>query len=465
MTAAAGRDFCVLAVVTAGTAWPLLGLMDNSRRGFIRFPSIQGCLMTLAPKFRSVFAFSAALLVGFLSSLPTTLQAEDWPGFRGPRGDGTSADTQVPTTWSASENVTWKVKLPGAGFSSPIVVGKRVLVTAYSGRDDNVQRHLLCYDRATGKQLWKQSVAGVADGGEGSFYHHGQASHTPVSDGKNVYVMFGSSGVRAYDLSGKELWTKKVGNERAARFGTSSSPILYKNLLIVTAGAESESIRGFDSKTGKEVWKTEAGSLSGTYSTPQIVTNPAGKDELVLSVTGETWSMNPLTGKLNWYATTKVDTAACPTIVSKDGVVYVIGGRSGGRAAIRTGGTDDVTDSHVVWSEFGGSYVPSPILHDGKLFWINDSGLATCVDAKTGKQLARKRLGGRYYASMVLIGDKFYAVSRFGGTKVLKATPEFETIATNTLGDESDFSGSPAVSNGQLFLRSVEYLYCIGKAR
>jgi len=398
------------------------------------------------------------LLAGFSNS---DLHAADWARFRGPQGDGVSNDDGLATTWSETQNVKWKLKLPGAGFSSPIVVGKHVIVTAYSGSGSQVKRHVVCIERATGNVVWTKSVDGVSDGGEPGFAYHGQASHTPVSDGERVYVMFGSSGVFAFDLAGNQLWHQKLGNERASRFGTASSPILYNEQLIVTAGAESEKIFAFNTKTGEEVWKTEAGALSGSYSTPMIVTNAQGDDELLLSVTQELSSVNPKTGKLNWYAETKVDTAACCSLVADEDVVYVIGGRSGGRTAIRVGGKDDITDTNVLWSESGGSYVPSPVLHQGKLFWINDRGIAYCIDAKTGAELGRKRIGGKFYASIVLNNDRLYAVSRFDGTYVLKATPEFEQIALNKLSDDSDFSASPAVSDGQLFIRSDEFLYCI----
>ncbi len=173
------------------------------------------------------------------------------------------------------------------------------------------------------------------------------------------------------------------------------------------------------------------------------------------------WSLNPDTGKLKWYAETKVDMNAVPSPIAQDGICYVVGGRGGGRAAIRLGGDDDVTESNVLWSTAGGSYVPSPVLHNGHLYWINDSGIAYCVDAKTGDEVAKERLGGRFYASVVLIEDKLYAVSRFDGTYILEATPELTQVAHNRLSDKSDFSGSPAVSDGQLILRSDKYLYCI----
>ena len=181
----------------------------------------------------------------------------------------------------------------------------------------------------------------------------------------------------------------------------------------------------------------------------------------MISVPYEVWGMNPDNGKLRWYAETKVDTNSCPAVVSQNGIVYVIGGRSGGRAAIRTGGKGDVTESNVLWSTGGGSYVPSPVLHKGNLYWVNDRGVAYCIDAKTGKEVGKKRIGGQFYASAVLIKDKLYVVSRFAGTYVLAATPELTQVAHNKLSDDSDFSASPAVSDGQFILRSDKYLYCI----
>ncbi len=403
--------------------------------------------------------FSAVLLIS------TAVQAVDWPGFRGPKGDGTSDDAKIPTEWSEKTNVKWKLDLPGAGFSSPIVVGKHVLVSCYSGSargEEKLKRHLLCIDRQTGKTIWTKVVPGAAsEAGESSFARHGKASHTPVSDGERIYAVFGNSGVFAWDMKGNQLWQKTIGEENAARFGSAASPILYKNMLIVTAGSESETMYAFDKLTGKEVWKTEAASLSRTYSTPTIVKNDKGEDELLISVPYEVWGINPTSGKLRWYAETEIDTASCPSLLTHKGVAYAIGGRSGGRAAIRIGGTGDVTKSNVVWSTRGGSYVPSGVLHKGKMYWVNDSGVASCVDSETGKEVNRKRIGGRFYASSVLIGDKIYVVSRFDGTYVFSATPDFKQLAHNKLGDDSDFSASPAVSDGQLFIRSDKALYCI----
>ncbi len=391
------------------------------------------------------------------------LKAADWPRFRGPTGEGISQDANVPTEWNDMKNVKWKLKIPGKGFSSPIVVGDYVFVTCHSSSQDDLERRLLCVQRHRGNIVWSKIVPSAAAErrGPGFGTRHGYASQTPVSDGKRVYVLFGNTGVLAFDMMGKQLWQKDVGRENAAMFGSGASPILYKDRLIVTAGAESESIRALDTKTGKEIWKTEATSLSRCYCTPVVVKNAKGEDELVISVPYEVWSLSLDSGNLKWYAETRVDTNSCPTVVSRDGIVYVIGGRSGGRAAIRTGGKGDVTKSNVLWSTSGGSYVPSPVLHNGHLYWINDRGVAYCVDAKTGKEVAKKRIGGQFYASPVLIKDRLYQVSRFSGTYVLEATPELTQVAHNTLSDDSDFSASPAVSDGQFILRSDEYLYCI----
>ena len=396
----------------------------------------------------------------------SNLGAADWPRFRGPAGDGISSDKNIPTVWSDTENLEWKLEMPGKGFSSPIVVGDFVFVTCYSDADGDLKdlkRHLVCVQRHKGKVVWSKVVPSAAPetGGPGFGTDHGYASHTPVSDGERVFVLFGNTGVLAFDMLGTKVWEKEVGQESAAMFGSAASPILYKDRLIVTAGAESESIRALDKKTGRELWKTEAASLSRCYCTPLVVRNEKGADELVISVPFEVWSLNPDNGKLKWYAETGVDTNSCPTVVSQDGNVYVIGGRRGGRAAIRTGGEGDVTESGIVWSADGGSYVPSPVLHNGHLYWINDRGVAWCVDAKTGDTVERKRIDGQFYASAVLVRDKLYVVSRSSGTYVLTATPELTQLAHNTLSDDSEFNASPAVSDGQFILRSEKYLYCV----
>ena len=403
-------------------------------------------------------------LLGLMVS--SSAAAADWTQFRGPGSRGISDDTDVPTEWSDTRNLKWRLELPGSGYSSPIVVGDRVFVTCYSdasGDLGKLKRHLLCVDRHTGTTEWATTVpSNTTERPVPAFAGQpGYTSHTPVSDGERVYVLFGNTGVIAFDINGQQLWHTDVGAESASMFGSAASPIIHEDKLIVMAGAESESLRALDKLTGDEVWKSESSSLSRTYATPVIVTNPEGKTVMLLPVTSEVWGLNPDNGKLRWFAEAQIDSNACPSLVAGEGVVYAIGGRRGGRTAIRLGGRKDVSDSHVLWSRSNGSYVPSPVLHDGHLYWVSDRGIANCVDTRTGEEVSRKRLGGQFYASVVLIGNHLYAVSRFRGTRVLEASAEFTEIAHNELTDDSDFSASPAVSDGQLFLRSDHALYCV----
>jgi outer membrane protein assembly factor BamB len=388
----------------------------------------------------------------------------DWPSFRGADGAGISNDDKVPTEWNEKKNVKWKVSLPGTGMSSPIVVGNRVFVTCWTS-DGGIKRSLVCVDREKGKILWTKTVpsAGNERGARGGFGFHGFASNTPISDGERVYVFFASSGLIAYDLEGKEVWKQSLGTGSNAMFGSASSPIIWKDFVIVTACNESASIRAFDRKSGKEAWKENAPSLSASYSTPSIMKNKDGEDELLVSVSDEIWGLNPSNGKLKWYLSARLSPAACTLLVSDGGVAYCAGGdRRGSHLAFKVGGKDDVSRSNVIWSKSGGSYVSSPVLYKGHLYWADhQSGIAYCVDAKTGELIESKRLGGGYYASMVVIKERLYAVSRTNGVFVLEANPKMKEIAHNKLGDSSEFNGSPAVSNGQLFLRSDRYLYCI----
>ncbi|HUG89535.1 MAG TPA: PQQ-binding-like beta-propeller repeat protein [Planctomycetaceae bacterium] len=437
---------------------------------------------------RSVAATGGCL---FAVLTATTLPAGDWMQFRGPNGSARSSDA-APVHWSADENVQWKTPLPGPGSSSPIVVGERVFVTCYSGygvdpRDagqlEDLQRHLVCIDGNTGRILWDQTVAvePPEDPYRGYINEHGYASSTPASDGERVYVFYGKSGVLAYDLDGQRLWKAGVGKESGRmRWGSAASPVVYKNLVVVNASDESQSVRGLDKLTGREVWKAEASTLEQVYGTPALVELPDGRAEFALAVPGELWGLDAATGKLNWYAEARFNSPVNPSAVVQGDVVYALGGRGAGMISVRAGGKGDVTDSNVLWTSQATSYVPSPVLHEGRLYLVDDNGVAVCVDAKSGDVENRRRLGsapagpggpggggrggGRgYYSSVVVAGDKLYAVSRKNGTFVLTATPELEQLAQNPLDDDSDFNASPAVDDGRLLLRSNQFLYCIAE--
>ncbi len=250
---------------------------------------------------------------------------------------------------------------------------------------------------------------------------------------------------------------------------TLNQPSDLDDLLDMFADDVSRSILALDKQSGREVWKAEAASLELTYSTPTLVELPDGTTELVISVPGEVWGLNSDTGKLQWYAETKLTGNVCPTVVAHDGIVYAFGGyRSAGGHALRAGGQGDVTDSHMLWFTRESSYVATPLLHDGFLYWIDDRGQAHCLDAKTGETVYRERVPGLntsgrpVYASPILAGDRLYVVSRWSGTFALPAKPAFEILAHNRLeSDESDFSGTPAIADGRLLLRSGRCLYCV----
>jgi outer membrane protein assembly factor BamB len=375
-----------------------------------------------------------------------------------------SSDDPAPLTLNV-RTLRWKTALPGAGSSSPVVFGDKVFITCFTGAEDAaVVRHLLCLDRSTGKVLWKDAVAaGREDDYRGYLTEHGYASSTPAADADAVYAFFGKSGVHAWGHDGKKLWKADVGSRSDPKgWGSGAAVTLYKDLVIVNASSESRSLRALDRRTGKEVWKAAASGLALAFGTPVVV-----EDVIVLAVPGELWGLNAATGKLRWYASIAPDGNVAPSVAGGGGLVFAIGGYTGkGTVAVRPGGKGDVTRSHVVWTIRPSSYVPSPVYHDGRLHWIDDEGMAMCVEAATGRTLYRERLpirggsGKPVYASLVRAGGHFYAVTRRGGVFVFPVGPKFELTERNAALDDSAFNATSAVADGQLFVRSEKFLYC-----
>ena len=338
-------------------------------------------------------AVTIMLILNFLDLHAT---ASDWRQFRGPNGQGISSDKNVPLVWGETKNLKWKAPLPGPGSSSPIVCGDKIFVTCYSGygidrsnpgKQEDLKRHLLCLNRSDGKILWDKAIEAVLpeDPYRGFICEHGYASSTPATDGTSVYVFFGKTGVLAFDFDGKKLWQVSVGTESSSRkWGSAASPILYKDFVIVNASEESQSIRALDKATGREVWKAEGDALDLAYGTPFMTDIEAGQKELVVTMPFEVWALNPDTGKCNWFARTDLDGNICPSIVGADKVVYVLGGfRRTGSVAIRAGGGGNAVERQPLWSTTDGSYVPSPVIHGGHLYWVSDLGYACCMDVKT----------------------------------------------------------------------------------
>jgi outer membrane protein assembly factor BamB len=415
-----------------------------------------------------------------------------------------SADSATPPIeFSETKNLKWSRELPGPGVSSPIVVGDRVIVTCWTPaegeelEDDTaaLKRHVLCFDRATGEEKWAKEFDAVQPEElyTGMFREHGYASHTPVSDGERIYVYFGKSGLLALDLDGNFLWQKSTGTESDPNgWGTAASPILYKDLVIVPATAESEALIAFNKQSGDEVWRQEAAGFSGSWSTPVLVDAGEGRQELVTAVPNEVWGLDPDTGKLRWYCEGVQGNTSCASVVAHDGIVYALGERNGGTVAVRAGGKGDVNESQVVWRGNQRARISSPIYKDGRLYWIS-GGVANAIDATTSSEIYQQRLqrpnreavaeqapeeeprgrrrgggGGmrsQDYSSPVVAGDRMYYTSRAGDIYVTRLGSDFEQLAVNRFAsDAGEFSATPAVSNGELFIRSTKKLYCVAEA-
>jgi outer membrane protein assembly factor BamB len=408
-----------------------------------------------------------------LAGLGAGAPAADWLQFRGPGGSGVSPEKGLPLTWGQQQNVAWKTELPGPGTSSPVLVGDRIFLTYYTGYNvpgkprgemADLKRHLVCLDRKAGRVRWTRDVPAKLPEQDTIREGHGYASSTPAADAERVYAFFGKSGVFALDHDGKQLWQADVGSGLNG-WGSAASPVLHGELVIVNAGVESESLVALDRKTGKEVWR--ARGIKESWNTPVLVAGTGGKAELVVAIFGKVLGFDPATGEQLWSCATEIGWYMVPSLVAHEGAVYCIGGRNGGGSlAVRTGGRGDVTRTHRLWAEKRGSNVPSPVYHQGHLYWMNEgNGIAYCADAATGKVVYEERVerAGQVYASALLADGRVYYLDRGGRGFVLAAKPRFEVLAVNDLRDGSTFNASPVAADGRLFLRSDKYLYCIGK--
>ena len=429
---------------------------------------------------------AALMTLSFLATTNLTGYAEDWPRFRGPGGNGvaSSESASVPTEWSPSANIAWKTELPGPGASSPIIIDGKAFVTCYSGYGlsqedpgdmENLVRHLVCIDLETGEKLWQHDEKATLPEDPYSgigVTAHGYASHTPVSDGQHIYAFFGKGGVHAFDMDGNKKWQAEVGNESdPAKWGSSSSPIVYKDTVIVTASAESQSIVGLDKKTGKELWRQEAKGLDGMWGTPALVNIDNDRTDLVLCVAKELWGLNPDNGEMRWYADATGSQQAYSSVVLDGKRVYAFTGRGGGSIALDAGGSGDISETHTVWTGRDNASYSSPVRHESKLYVVT-RGILSAVDAETGQRVQQIRLkgskqtGGRFgsldYPSPVVVGNHLYYLNGSGQMFVFELGDEMKQVALNEVTtDKEIFWGSPAISNGKMVLRSAKHLYCI----
>jgi outer membrane protein assembly factor BamB len=388
----------------------------------------------------------------------------EWPAFRGPHGNGVADETELPLKWSATENIAWKVPLPGPGASSPIVWGDRVFVTAFTGtRASEIVRHVLCFDRGTGAKRWQKDYAAPLP--ENDFAkqirQHGLTTNTPATDGKRVFVYFGRGGLFALDLDGNPLWQADLG-EGFNVYGSGASPLLDGDRVIINACAESRQLVALDQATGKMLWKSHIDGMC--WSTPIVVEPAPGKKEVLLNSGGGLYGHDVETGKQLW----NVDIVATyngTTPVVKDDIAYVMNQGVGEKefVAVRGGGRGDVSKSHVLWTQNVGAAYTSPLVVGDRLFFFG--GQVHCLRARDGQVLNRVRLDGTQsiYGSPIVAGDRLLLFTRSNGAYIVSADDKLQVLAHNTLGDESAFNASPALVGGQIFVRSDQNLYCIGR--
>jgi outer membrane protein assembly factor BamB len=415
-----------------------------------------------------------------------TATAEEWPGWRGPRGDGTSTEKNLPLRWTGADNVAWKTPIPGIGHSSPVVFGGRIFVTSCvidEGKKEG-QRKVFCVDRRDGKIVWERLVLTSKleqKHGENSF-----ASATPATDGERLYVTFLEDKnatpqekdkkfmqVVCYDLSGTELWRVSPGKLLSVH-GFCTSPVLHKNLVILNGDQDATAyIVALDKKTGREVWRADRPNKTRSYCTPILIESAKhpGITQLVLSGSKCVTGYDADSGKLLWILDGPTEQYVA-SLVFLDQVLFLTTGFPEYHLmGLSPDGQGKINGTaHVLWhiphkdnGAKGASYVPSPIGADGHFFVVSDLGYLGCIEAKTGKRLWLEKLGRHHHASLLLADGHIYIPDDEGITWVVKASSTFEVVARNPLGEA--VYASPAVSHGQIFLRGAHHLYCIGAAK
>lgn len=404
--------------------------------------------------------------------------AGDWPAWRGPNNNGVTVEI-APLTWTQKENIRWRVPLPEPGNSTPITSGEHVFLT--QALEGGKRRALIAFHRADGRKLWQHELP--CSTVETTHKQNPPCSASPVTDGQAVYAHFASAGVVACDFQGKELWRREFGPV-LHRWGNGGSPILYKDLLIVTQGpGEPTFLIALDKRTGKTVWKREEPSINspvfGSWSTP-IVIQVDGHDEMIMpfatalpnaelpqrkaSPFGESEfkGFDPMTGKELWRAGgLGSEIYAMPIVSEKRDLIVGISGHNGPLLAIKPGGSGDVSMSHRLWQQSGKNpqRIGSGVIHEGRLYVANAPGTLECLEAKTGNTIWKERVGDNLWGSILLAGKRLYLSDFTGVTYVLAAGSKFELLARNDL--HEPLYAAPAVSNGELLLRTYEHLYCI----
>ena len=431
--------------------------------------------------------------------IPVLAAVDDWPRWRGPADNG-MAKGDAPTEWSETKNIAWKIPIPGRGFSSPVVWGDKIFLTTavavgqpsaeappqdgqgerkggkrgpggrggMSGGAVGVEHKfvVMALDRKTGKIIWEQ-VAATTTPHEGHHPRYGSfASNSPVTDGKHLWAWFGSRGVYCYDLNGKLIWKKDDYKEAKMRlgFGEGTAAVISGDTLLLNFDMEQGShLLALDKTTGKQLYRVDRDEISG-WSAPLVI-DFQGQKQVVITSQNKVRSYDLKTGKVIWECA-GLGGNVIPAPVYSDGVVYVMSGfRDPNLMAIKLGRTGDLTGSDaVLWTtNRGTSYTPSPVLYEGKLYFVTDAGMVSCLDVKTGKPYYQQQRLPKPYSlksSPVGVNGKLYLATENEDVVVLKMGEKFEVLATNTLPDQS-FISTPAVVEGTMYLRSETTLYAI----
>ena len=406
-------------------------------------------------------AFTSSLLIAVL--VPLTVQA-DWTRFRGPNGQGTSEDITIPTEWTKTKNIAWKQEIPGAGHSSPIIVQGKVFLQSAS--DDGTKRSLFCLNEKTGNIEWVRSIAGekTKQHKKSSF-----ASGTAAADSDRVYVVYWTVPklwVYSYDFAGKELWKYELGGH-INEHGAAISPVVHEGRVYLNYDQDGASeVVCLNAKTGEKVWSMPRKAHRTVYTSPMIHTLESGKSELIVTSTTSLTGYNPETGKLNWnwewsFAGKQLRTTAVP-LLTNNVLIQFSGDGGGSRSAVALDLNQNTPKP--LWEIFRDTpNVPAGVIRGEHVYLLTDSGLATCIEVKTGRKVWQERaLTKAVSASTVLIGDKVLAIAEDGKAVSFRAVPSgFEKLSESDVG-EAVFA-TPAIANGKLFIRGANTLFAIGK--
>lgn len=418
------------------------------------------------------FAFRFGILLTAVMALVGVITKDavggDWPAWRGPMGTGISEEKDIPPDWRTTQAVRWRTPLPEPGNSTPIVTRGRVFLTQSEG----TRRHLFCFDRKDGKLLWKTGVGVALE--ERSHKTNPYASASPVTDGERVIVWFGSAGLAAYDFDGREIWRTDLGRHDH-RFGYGGSPVIQGELGFLNFGpGVREFLVAVDKRTGKEVWRHSspvpgAEDVLGTWSTPLIVEHQ-GRVELISALRGELAALDPKTGQVFWSVNDwGLQAKASP--VAGDGVVILTGDfePKTSEVAVRLGGAGDVAKTHGLWRKTPSrGRVGTGVIQNGYFYGSRTGGFADCIELESGKIVWDERLpvksgNSAIWTSPVLADGKLYFVNQGGDIFVVRTGPQFELVAAHTLGETCN--ASPAISDGEIFFRTHDALWCFGGER